>query len=202
IKWLEALVIGLKSVTDPKAVGEATHPQDLFQHAEEVQIKLHDAIENNDSCRKFIKNYNQYAHLLSPAAAISPVGSAEVPTYDAMPDQEFETLLAELEPDIRAADRDLLEIDDLDHKGVSAAGKLPEHEALKGRLQALELASQQDLEMYDQIEARISRVLQSYASHVTILSELFVSWNDLLGEAEDRVEQLETAKEESELITF
>lgn len=68
---------------------------------------------------------NQYAHLLSPTAAISPVGSSEIPTYDTIPDQEFETLLAELELDIRAADRDLREIDALDSKGVSAAGKLP-----------------------------------------------------------------------------
>lgn len=42
-----------------------------------------------------------------------------------------------------------------------------EHEALKIRLQALEVASQQDLEMYDRIEARISNILQSYASHVS-----------------------------------
>ncbi|KAG8928823.1 hypothetical protein FRC01_005299 [Tulasnella sp. 417] len=201
IKWLEALVLGLKGTTDPKST-EASSSRDLFHRAEEIQAKLNDALETNESCRKFIKNYNQYAHLLSPNAAISPVGSSEIPTYDTMPDQEFETLLAELEPDIRAADRDLREIDALDSKGVSAAGKLPEHEALKARLEALEVASQRDLDIYDRIESRISSILQSYASHVTILSELFVSWNDLLAEAEDRVEQLEKAKEESGLVSF
>lgn len=201
IKWLEALVLGLKAASESKSA-EASSSRDLFHRAEEIQAKLNDALETNESCRKFIKNYNQYAHLLSPAAATSPVGSSEIPTYDTMPDQEFETLLAELEPDIRAADRDLREIDALDSKGVSAAGKLPEHEALKARLQALEVASQQDLEMYDRMEARISNILQSYASHVTILSELFVSWNDLLAEAEDRVEQLEKAKEERGLVSF
>lgn len=44
---------------------------------------------------------------------------------------------------------------------------LLEHEALKARLQALEVANQQDLDMYDRIEARISSILQSYASHVS-----------------------------------
>ncbi|KAG8942908.1 hypothetical protein FRC04_003308 [Tulasnella sp. 424] len=217
IKWLEALVLGLKAASESKSA-EVSSSRDLFHRAEEIQAKLNDALETNES-------YNQYAHLLSPAAATSPVGSSEIPMYDTMPDQEFETLLAELEPDIRAADRDLREIDALDSKGVSAAGKLPgkhrtcvlrrrvlgincvfhfflEHEALKTRLQALEVASQQDLEMYDRIEARISNILQSYASHVTILSELFVSWNDLLAEAEDRVEQLEKAKEERGLVSF
>ena len=66
---------------------------------------------------------NKYAHLLTPAAATSPTGSTEPPTYDALSSRELEVLVLELEQDIRAADRDLKEIDDLDSKGVTAAGK-------------------------------------------------------------------------------
>lgn len=42
-----------------------------------------------------------------------------------MSSTELEAFLAELEPDIRAADRDMREIEMLEKKGVTAAGKLP-----------------------------------------------------------------------------
>lgn len=38
---------------------------------------------------------------------------------------ELETFLAEMEPEIRAADRDMREIEILEKKGVASAGKLP-----------------------------------------------------------------------------
>jgi hypothetical protein len=41
-----------------------------------------------------------------------------------MTPSEFETFLQEMEPDIRAADRDMREIEALDQKGVAAVGKL------------------------------------------------------------------------------
>lgn len=37
---------------------------------------------------------------------------------------ELETFLAEMEPEIRAADRDMREIEMLEKKGVASAGKL------------------------------------------------------------------------------
>ena len=42
-----------------------------------------------------------------------------------MSSEEVDAFLAEMEPDIRAADRDMLEIDALEKKGVTGAGKLP-----------------------------------------------------------------------------
>ena len=42
-----------------------------------------------------------------------------------MSPSELEAFLTEMEPDIRAADRDLREIEILEKKGVTNAGKLP-----------------------------------------------------------------------------
>lgn len=47
------------------------------------------------------------------------------PTYDKMTTEEINAFLNEMEPDIRAADRDLLEIAALEKKDVLGAGKLP-----------------------------------------------------------------------------
>jgi hypothetical protein len=42
-----------------------------------------------------------------------------------MTPEEMTAFLTEMEPDIRAADRDMLEIDALERKGVLGSGKLP-----------------------------------------------------------------------------
>ena len=46
------------------------------------------------------------------------------PTYDNMSAEELEALLSDMEPDVRAADRDMREIELLEQKGVLSAGKL------------------------------------------------------------------------------
>lgn len=50
---------------------------------------------------------------------------SEAPSYEDMTSSELEAFLAEMESDIRAADRDMREIEMLEKKGVTRAGKLP-----------------------------------------------------------------------------
>jgi Cu+-exporting ATPase len=67
---------------------------------------------------------DQHAHLLTPTFVLSGILS-DPPTYDKMTPEEMTAFLTEMEPDIRAADRDMLEIDALERKGVLGSGKLP-----------------------------------------------------------------------------
>lgn len=55
---------------------------------------------------------DQHAQLLNPSFALS--GAAAPPSYSALSPEEFDAFLAEMEPDIRAADRDLREIEILE----------------------------------------------------------------------------------------
>ena len=66
---------------------------------------------------------DQHADILTPAFALS--GSTAPPSYSSMSSQELDAYLTEMETDIRAADRDLREIDSLERHGVLTAGKLP-----------------------------------------------------------------------------
>jgi hypothetical protein len=68
---------------------------------------------------------DQHAHLLTPAFALSGSASSQAPSYENMSSSELEAFLTEMEPDIRAADRDMREIEILEKKGVTTAGKLP-----------------------------------------------------------------------------
>lgn len=65
---------------------------------------------------------DQHSQILTPAFALS--GSAMPPSYSHMSSEELDALLAEMEPEIRSADRDLREIDVLDKRGILGAGKL------------------------------------------------------------------------------
>lgn len=55
-------------------------------------------------------------------------------------------ILTEMEADVHgAADRDLRKIETLENKDVAAAGRLPEYDALRPRLDALQKAHEEDL---------------------------------------------------------
>lgn len=84
-----------------------------------------------------------------------------------MSPSELEAFLAEMEQDIRAADRDLREIELLERKNVTAAGRLPEYEALKPRLEALVQAHEEDLHLASQLEKRIAGLMDRYATNVS-----------------------------------
>ena len=76
--------------------------------------------------------------------------------------------MAEMDPDIRAADRELREIDLLEKKKVTGAGKLPVYEELQPRLDALVKAHEEDMQMATELEARIARLMERYATNVSV----------------------------------
>lgn len=103
---------------------------------------------------------------------------------------ELEALLSEMEPDMRAADRDMREIELLEQKGVLSAGKLAgtrvffsrvllrwgtadergsDYEALQPRLHALLAAQEQDMRLAASLERRIATLVERHATHVSHL---------------------------------
>jgi len=169
---------------------------------QDVQTEPDEILEANDALRRFTNTYDEYEHILSPMLTSSPLGASNAPSYEELSSSEFEVLLKELEPDIRSADRDLREIQTLDKRGVSGSGKLTEHEDLKPRLGAL-VKNQADLgQRYHGLEERLSSLMQRYAAHVKALSELFVVWNDLVRDAEDRSSYLLKERNEKEKTSF
>jgi len=52
------------------------------------------------------------------------LNSSLLPLYENLSPEELEAYLAEMESDVRAADRDMLEIETLVRRGVTGAGRL------------------------------------------------------------------------------
>jgi hypothetical protein len=147
ILWLETLLFGPRNTVDTKD-GGARKPDPsvrpghtITRDVEDIQKRLDAIVAGHDGLRQFIAQCEclcvalgvlpdlmnqdeQHADLLTPAFALSGTLPEASPTYDNMSAAEMEALLAEMEPDIRAADRDMREIEELEKKGVTSAGHL------------------------------------------------------------------------------
>ncbi|KAF5316752.1 hypothetical protein D9619_006485 [Psilocybe cf. subviscida] len=215
LRWIEALVVGMKqqdagrdrkgkakedtyagtSVAAAATAAGLKRGETISTLTEAVQKQFNQVVDSSEGLRKFIDNYDQNAHLLTPSFALSGI-LPEPPKYDDMAPEEIYALLAEMEPDIRAADRDMQEISALEAKGVTGAGRLPDYEKLEPRLEALLQAHAEDTELAASLEMRISSLVDKHAAQVDLLSELFVAWDDALASAEDKLTRLEREKAE------
>ncbi|KAL5528902.1 hypothetical protein ACEPAG_4876 [Sanghuangporus baumii] len=203
IRWLEVLLLGIKQDASTKSSKERAKAQEegkqgeketLVLKAEQTQKRFDGVVESNDGLRKFMDRYDQHAQILTPAFALS--GASAPPEYSSMSTEELDALLAEMEPEIREADRDLREIDILEKRGVLGAGKLEEYEDLAPRIEVLQKAHSEDVATVADIERRIANVLRQYTTRIDALSELFVEWNDVLSAAEDKISRLERDRAE------
>lgn len=226
LRWLEALILGVRQdARDRKGkdkVPELKHGETLIRLAEDVQQRLDNVIQSNDGLQRFMSKYDIHAHLLTAAFALSGVLPGPAPAYENMSPEELEALLVEMEPEIRAADRDMREIEMLEQKGVTAAGKLAgpscrltlivhrdshfrlslDYETLQPRLDALLEAHQEDIRLAASLEKRIAALVDRHATHVDALSELFVAWDDVLTETENKVTKLERDREERQRLGY
>lgn len=206
LRWLEALLLGVRQdARDRKGKDKAPelkHGETLIRLAEDVQRRLDNVIQSNDGLQRFMSKYDLHAHLLTAAFALSGVLPGPAPTYENMSPEELEALLVEMEPEIRAADRDMREIEMLEQKGVTAAGKLADYETLQPRLDALLKAHQEDIRLVASLEKRIAALVDRHATHVDALSELFVAWDDVLTETENKVIKLERDREERQRLGY
>ncbi|GJE90320.1 hypothetical protein PsYK624_064490 [Phanerochaete sordida] len=198
LRWLETLLFGARQDAQERRTSQVPPGKSnatLARGAEEVQRRLETIVQNSEGLKRFLEHYEQHAHLLTPSFALSGTLPTS-PTYESMTAAEVEAMLTEMEPDIRAADRDLREIELLEKKDVTAAGKLSDYEGLQPRLDALMKAHEEDLHKAAELEQRIAGLMNRYATNVDTLSELFVAWDDTLRDAELEVAKLEKEHQE------
>ncbi|GAA5896672.1 hypothetical protein JCM6882_005756 [Rhodosporidiobolus microsporus] len=143
----------------------------------------------SEAVRRFVQNYDLNAPLLS-VAPIPPGSSSSSGGEDVTPQAKV-SLILEAENEIRTLERELREIQVLDERGVVGAGKLGDHEPLKPLLAELRQAATPIAASYASLETRTTSLLHQYNNYISTLSELFVSWNDVLSEAEDALSKLE-----------
>lgn len=209
LRWLEALVLGVKQdlgrdrkgkareeySTATAAIASLKHGETLSRLTEKVQQKLEKAVQGNEGLTKFMNQYDKHAPLLMPSFVLSDT-VPDPPTYDKMSSEELDAFLTEIEPEIRAADRDMLEVEALEKRGVTGAGRLLDYEELHPRLKAILVAHEEDARLADSLERRIASLVERHATYVDTLSELFLAWDDTITEAEDKLARMERERAE------
>jgi len=202
LRWLETVLYGSRPETTDRKQGESKNTATLARRAGELQRQLDGIVQNNDGLRKFMDHYEQYALYLTPSFALSGTLPIEPPTYENMSPSELEAFLSEIEPDIRAAERDLREIKALEDKGVTGAGKLADYKDLQPRLDALLRAQEEDATKAAALERRVAGLMDRYATRVDTLSELFVAWDESIRGAEDELSRLERDRDERRRLGY
>ncbi|KAK0446737.1 hypothetical protein EV421DRAFT_1791045 [Armillaria borealis] len=188
--WLEAIVFGVKHDRKGKEKERVHSDQTLIRAAETLQRTLDTIVESNDGLKRFMSRYEQHAHLLTPSFALAGL-LPDPPAYQNMSQEELNAFVGEMENDIRSADRDMQEIDALQKKGVTGAGKLADYEQLQPRLDTLRKSYDENIEHAVRLEKRIAAILERHSTQVDALSELFVAWDDTLTDAEHKITKLE-----------
>ncbi|KAK7687629.1 hypothetical protein QCA50_008843 [Cerrena zonata] len=199
VRWLETLLFGAKQDCKTRGV-EISNPS-LLRGIEDLQHKIDTIVQGNDGLRRFMEHYEQHAHLLTPSFALSGTVPVSSP-YENMSSSELEAFLTEMEQDIKAADSDLREIEALEKKNVTAAGKLTDYESLKPRLEKLIEAHTEDLQLAADLEKRVANLMDHYATHMDTLSELFVAWDDTIEEADSQATKLQRDQDERQRLGY
>ncbi|KAJ8095315.1 hypothetical protein PM082_010538 [Marasmius tenuissimus] len=196
VRWLEALVFGVNA---KKGAADVKQSDSLIKSAQDLQRRLDTIVEGNDGLKRFISHYDQHAQYLTPSFALSGLAPG-ASAYDNMSQADLETYLKEMESDIRSADRDMREIEALEAKGVTGAGKLADYVPLLPRVEALLQAYAEDAKRVDDLEKRIAGIVESHAVYIDALSELFVAWDDAITDAENEYSRSERERQERQRL--
>ncbi|BGP22581.1 hypothetical protein Rt10032_c08g3451 [Rhodotorula toruloides] len=185
----------LESLVDPSSSPSprpASSTVPLARRVSQVEAQLKRALDQSgggtEALKRFVQNYDAN----SPLLTIAPVPTAPDST-EVLPQAKVAVIL-EAEQEIRTLERELREIGVLYERGVVESGKLGEHERLKPLLAETRTAAAPVSASNALLEQRTTTLLQRYNNYISTLSELFVSWNDIMSEMEDTVTKLEKEK--------
>ncbi|KAJ3926173.1 MAG: hypothetical protein NXY57DRAFT_1043497 [Lentinula lateritia] len=215
VRLLEGLVVGLDGLDqDPKtgvlSTTTTTTTTTLVKSTENIKRTLNKYVEGNETLRRFMSRYDQYAPYLTPAFALGLLDESTMSnpaSTSSSPD--IITYIHEMEPEIRGADASMQEIETMLKRGVLDGGgggegkekqTLESYIPLQPRLAALVELHQQNRDRAEALERRVAGVMQSHAGYIDTLSDLFLAWDSALIEAENRVVRLEREKEEKERL--
>ncbi|KAM0753927.1 hypothetical protein T439DRAFT_353679 [Meredithblackwellia eburnea MCA 4105] len=189
LRFLETLLspsVASRSALQPAAAV----PASITRRADQLQAQLKQAIESGgggEVVRRFVQGYDLNEPLLRPPDATTSA-------LDQLTPQAKVALILESEAEIRQLERELREVDTIDQRGVVGAGDLAKHEELKPSLKDLAGNVAPISERYSALELKTTTLLSRYNDYISTLSEIFVSWNDIISSAEEEVARIESER--------
>lgn len=191
-----------RSSTSKPAPSRIT-PSSVVVRTQEAHAHLQEAISNHRPIVHFVSEYKQNLAYLLPKAAFAHGDDPFVlspKVDDASADGPFSyqaimALLLDSEQDLAHLERGLRECQHLNDRDVIGSGRLPEHRALRPRLQSLTTAFEHHWSLQQNTERQAFLLMERYTAHVDRISQLFLHWDEMLTSIEDSLSRFERAKQ-------
>ncbi|POY70619.1 hypothetical protein BMF94_6397 [Rhodotorula taiwanensis] len=193
IRFLEAILLPRSTSAD---LGQSTpKPRvPIARHVATLREQLRTALEvqgGSEAVKRFVANYDANAPLLTVGALPA------APESDRLSPETKATLVLEAENEIRTLERDLRELQVLNERNVVDAGQLEEANRLQPGLVDVRAGSKPLISGYSDLETRTTALLQRYNHYISTLSELFVSWDNVLTDAEAALTRIEKSRDQT-----
>lgn len=191
---LESRLRVIETIATGQAPARYDASKSITRRADEATTAFRTVVETpgNEPIRRFVDGYEANAALLR-----TPLPTDGLPIGDEpMPSNETKAIMVlEAEADLRSVEKDLRELEALDKRDLAGAGTLGAHESLQQSLQQLRAELPAVARSYSALEDRLTTVLEHYNAHISNVSELFISFNSVISQAEETVRRLERAKD-------
>ncbi|KAG0169882.1 hypothetical protein DFQ28_002792 [Apophysomyces sp. BC1034] len=170
---------------------QATHleratQQSLSRRIDALRKELQTVYHNSKSINDFITKYNTHAKLLNPNNSI-----LELEREILAPGTKLELVLA-AQDDLEKFATEVKQIKALE--SVVSGAEYNAVEKLGPELAPLEVAHAEQLKQLTDVTQRVSTLMENYNGVINTLSEIFISWDDILATMESHMSALEREK--------
>ncbi|KAF7727966.1 hypothetical protein EC973_006854 [Apophysomyces ossiformis] len=165
---------------------ERTTKNSLFRRIELLRKELRTVYHNNKAINDFINKYAAHAKLLNPANSV-----LELEREILAPDTKLELVLA-AQDDLEKFAAEVKQI-----KALETVVSGTEYEAvdkLGPEFAPLKVAHAEQAKQLADVTEKIALLMENYNGVINTLSEIFISWDDILATMESHVSALERQK--------
>ncbi|KAI8138987.1 hypothetical protein BJV82DRAFT_628629 [Fennellomyces sp. T-0311] len=178
LRHLEHIVTGQAASAIPR-----TTKTSILKRIDALKKELNTVYKTNKSIKEFIERYDGHVKLLDPADSTLAM-ERELLT----PETKLELVLAACD-DLEQFAAQVRQVKSLEH--VVSGSEYDALETLGPQLAPLEARHAEQTKQLEEITKKISQAMDNYNGIVNTLSEIFISWDDILSTMETHVTALE-----------
>ncbi|KAG2204344.1 hypothetical protein INT47_009386 [Mucor saturninus] len=181
LRHLEHVLVGQQTAQVSKLSKES-----ILKRIETLHKELNSVYKNNKSIKDFIEKYDVHAKLLNPNTS-----TYNLERETLAPDVKLELLLT-AQDDLEKFAQEVKQVKDLEY--VVSGTEFDVIETLGPNLSKLEVSHTDQITNLNDITKEVSQFMERYNGTVNTLSEIFISWDNILTNMETHVAALEHQK--------
>ncbi|GAA5808571.1 hypothetical protein MFLAVUS_001962 [Mucor flavus] len=187
LRHLEHVLIGQQNAQLSKPTKD-----NLLKRVSNIHKELDTVYKNNKPIKSFIEKYDVHSKLLNPNTSTYSLEREIL-----APDVKLELLLT-AQDDLEKFAQEVKQVKDLEY--VVSGTEFDVVEKLGPELSRLEVSHTDQITKLNDITEQVSQFMERYNGTVNTLSEIFISWDNILTNMETHVATIERQKINSSVI--